>query len=48
MYFYYIVMKIAFTNIYSSIYFLCITIMSQLSSYHGFYTLVNYAKTFEN
>jgi hypothetical protein len=51
MYFYYIVMKIyviVCTNIYSLIYFQCITILSQPSSYHGFHTFTNYAKTFED
>ncbi len=36
------------TNIYSLIYFLCITSMPQSFSFYGFYTFTNYAKTFEN
>jgi hypothetical protein len=51
MYFYYIIMKIyilVYINIYSLIYFLYITTMTQPSSYCGFYTLVHYIKTFED
>jgi hypothetical protein len=50
-YFYYIITKIyilVYTNIYSPIYFVYITIMTQPSSYYGFYTHINYIKTFEN
>lgn len=51
MYFYYIVMKIyviVCTNINSPIYFQSIIFLSQPSSYNGFHTLTNYAKTFED
>jgi hypothetical protein len=47
MYFYYRIMKIyifSYINIYSPIYFLYITIMTQPSSYYGFYTLINYIR----
>jgi len=37
-----------YTNIYSPIYFLCIIIMYNHFSYYKFYTLINYAKTFED
>ncbi len=45
MYCYYIIMKIyilVYINIYSPIYFSYITIMTEPSSYYGFYTLINY------
>jgi hypothetical protein len=51
MYLFYIVMKIyvlVYTNIGLPICFLCIIIMLQPSSYHRFYTFINYVKTFED
>jgi hypothetical protein len=46
-YFYYIdlnIYVIVYTNTYSPIYFLCIIIMSQPCSHHGFYTLTTMSK----